>query len=121
MIAAGFGFRAGATLASFQMILTSSDGPKPDVIATAADKADTAVIRDLASLLNLPLRAIDPADLTRQPALTDAPAQPRRYGPKSLAEAAALAAAGPQARLVTPRRISADGMVTMALAKGETP
>jgi len=44
---------------------------------------------------------------------------PARYGARSVAEAAALAAAGPGARLVGTRVISDDRLATAAIAEGD--
>ncbi|MHA6346914.1 cobalamin biosynthesis protein, partial [Roseivivax sp. CAU 1761] len=46
-------------------------------------------------------------------------ALPARYDTGSVAEAAALAAAGPGARLLGPRAVSPDGCATCALAQGK--
>ncbi|HZV10809.1 MAG TPA: precorrin methylase, partial [Novosphingobium sp.] len=44
-----------------------------------------------------------------------------RFGTGSLAEALALVAAGPGARLIAPRHISTDGMATAAIAQRSLP
>ena len=58
------------------------------------------------------------AALTAQATSTQSPASRASRGTGSVAEAAALAAAGPGARLLSPRVISADGRATCALAEG---
>jgi cobalt-precorrin 5A hydrolase len=117
MIAAGFGFRTSATVASFRAALAAT-GQHPDVIATAEDKADAPALRDFAAMVGLAIMPIPLADLTPQNAITKAPNQPVRYGSLSLAEAAALAAVGPGGRLIVTRQIASDGRATIAIAEG---
>ncbi|MCV2882711.1 cobalamin biosynthesis protein [Actibacterium sp. XHP0104] len=114
---AGIGFRAGAPLSSLREALALA-GAGAQALATADTKARTPQARALAAELGLPLHAIPPADLARQTTLTQSPRVTARFGTGSLAEAAALAAAGPGARLTGPRVQSADGMATAALAEG---
>lgn len=121
MIVAGFGFRGAATRDSLLDAYRAAAGAQvADCIATASDKAGTAAFRGLAAELDLPVRAVAAADLHRQPVTTQAAASLAARGTGSLAEAAALAAAGPNARLLCPRVISDDKMATCALALGET-
>ncbi len=58
-----------------------------------------------------------PGALAAQPVLTRSERVAERFGTGSVAEAAALAAAGPGARLVAPRVVSTDGMATAAIAE----
>lgn len=122
MRVAGFGFRAGATAASLRSALAETGGitggASLAALATAADKADAPALRELAGELGLPLRAVPLAELAAQATQTLSSRQPLRYGAGSVAEAAALAAAGPGARLIGARAISADGMATAAIAEG---
>lgn len=120
MIAAGLGFRKDAGLDSLRDALARA-GAAVDLLATAADKAEAAVIRALAAELALPLRAIPLETLKNQLTLTQSPRVTARYGTGSLAEAAALAAAGPGARLLGPRVTSQDGKATAALAERSIP
>lgn len=61
-----------------------------------------------------------PADhLAAQPVLTRSAASQATYGTGSVAEAAALAAAGPGARLLSARLISPDRLATCAIAIGD--
>ncbi|MDZ4094934.1 MAG: cobalamin biosynthesis protein [Paracoccaceae bacterium] len=117
MRVAGFGFRACATTASLRSALGECAGLA--ALATPEDKAESAVLQALAVEMGLPIRAIALAQLARQPTQTLSPAQPPRYGTGSVAEASALAACGPKARLVTARRVSDDGMATAAIAEGD--
>lgn len=112
MIVAGFGFSTRATLASLQGALTAAGGV-PEALATLAEKAPA--LAPLAEALNLPLIAVTgplPETRTQSPASLDA------RGAGSVAEACALAAAGPGAYLLGPRAISPDRLATCALAEG---
>jgi cobalt-precorrin 5A hydrolase len=120
VIAAGFGFRAAATADSLADALARTGGA-PTLLATAEDKSRTPAFRSLARRLGLPVLGIDPAALTAQPTLTQSQASRAARGTGSVAEAAALAAAGPGARLLGSRAVSEDGMATCALAEGATP
>ena len=117
MIVAGFGFRQSATADSLADALARSGGAA-DALATPADLAEAAAFRALARRLRLPCRPVEPAALTAQATSTQSPASRASRGTGSVAEAAALAAAGPGARLLSPRVISADGRATCALAEG---
>lgn len=119
VIAAGFGFRADATAESLADALDRAGGAAGvDVLATAGDKASVPVFQNFARRLGLPVLAIDAASLMAQQTTTRSPASLAARQTGSLAEAAALAAAGPGARLVATRRISGNGMATCALASG---
>lgn len=126
MIVAGFGFRATATVASLEEALRLArqrhgEHLSIDCLATAADKAATEPFRALAKTLDLPTRAIDSAALTAQHTPTRSSASQVARATGSVAEAAALAAAGHAARIVVARVISADGMATCALAERRDP
>ncbi|WP_370207078.1 cobalamin biosynthesis protein [Pararhodobacter marinus] len=112
MIVAGFGFSTRATLASLQGALAATGGA-PDALATLADKAPA--LAPLARAMGLPLHEVF-GPLPDTP--TQSPASQRARGTGSVAEACALAAAGPGAYLMAPRVISPDGLATCALAKG---
>ncbi|MEZ5776869.1 MAG: cobalamin biosynthesis protein [Paracoccaceae bacterium] len=116
MRVAGIGFRPAATLASLTDALIRAGG-KADLLATAATKADATVARELASELGLPLVPIELAELAHQPTLTHSPFVANRFGTGSVAEAAALAAAGQGAQLIGPRVVSGDGLATAAIAE----
>ncbi|WP_375260373.1 cobalamin biosynthesis protein [Palleronia sp.] len=120
MIVAGFGFRRAATLDSLADALAATGGA-PDALATAADKA--SALAPLGARLGLPVHAVPPDALSASATQTDSTASKTHRGTGSVAEAAALAAAGRGARLLTPRVISADRMATCALAasSGEIP
>jgi cobalt-precorrin 5A hydrolase len=119
VIVAGFGFRAAATSDSLADALARAGGA-PTLLATAEDKARTPAFRTFAEALGLPVRGIDPATLAAQTTITQSHASRAARATGSVAEAAALAAAGPGARLLGPRAVSGDGMATCALAEGAT-
>jgi cobalt-precorrin 5A hydrolase len=87
-----------------------------DALASAHDKAGAPAIRDLAARLALPVLAVAVAGV---PTPTQSARVRAHYGTGSLAEAAALAALGPGARLVAHRVASQDGMATCAIAEGD--
>ena len=120
MIVAGFGFQSGATAASLRDALaqTGSD-TVVDAIATLEDKASASGFRSLGAEMSLPIVAVSAAALHRQVTHTQSVASWAARGSGSVAEAAALAAAGPGAKLLAPRVKSSDGKATCALATGE--
>ncbi|MDF3853271.1 cobalamin biosynthesis protein [Paracoccus sp. P2] len=114
MRVAGIGFRRAASLASLADALARAGSA--DALATSPAKADAPVMRALAARTGLPLIAVEVAGIatpTRSPRIL------ARHGTGSLAEAAALAALGPGARITAPRVISQDGMATAAIAEGD--
>lgn len=113
MIVAGIGLRASATQADLEAALTLAQA-RPDRLATPEDKAAHPAFQDI----GLPLCPVPLARLTAQATPTISPRQPARYGTGSVAEAAALAAAGPGATLIQPRCTAPGGRVTLALAEG---
>lgn len=117
MIVAGFGFRAGASLAAMQDALDRAGGAGGVThLATLSAKAEG--LAPLARALALPVIALPPEALRPVPTLTRSGRVEAQFGTGSIAEAAALAAAGPGARLRGPRAVSADGTATAAIAEG---
>jgi cobalt-precorrin 5A hydrolase len=117
---AGLGFKKDVTLTSLREALLAAGGPDGlAAIATVSDKADAAALKQLARECGVPIRAI-PADVL---AGVETPTQSERvaerFGTGSVAEAAALAAAGPRARLVATRVVSQDRTATAAIAEGD--
>ncbi|GAA0747844.1 precorrin methylase [Sphingomonas sp. ABOLD] len=112
MIVAGFGYRSGATAASLRSALALAQTGAPPVthVATLADKLP------LLAALGLPTIVVDAVAGVATP--TRSPASLAARGTGSVAEAAALAAAGPGARLLVTRQISPDRMATCAIAEG---
>ena len=80
------------------------------------DAALTARLKAALDALALPARAIPPAALCAQTTATCSARVLAERGTGSVAEAAALAAAGPGARLLGPRVFSSDRMASCALA-----
>lgn len=115
MRVAGLGFRRGASAESLRAALALV-GPA-DALATAEDKVAEPGFARLAKELALPVHAISRADLAAQGVEGSARVM-AEYGTGSVAEAAALAACGPGARLVAARRTGPDGMAVVALAEG---
>ncbi|SDP92278.1 cobalt-precorrin 5A hydrolase [Rhodoferax sp. OV413] len=117
MKVAGLGFRAQASVASLRSALQAAGNSTGlSALATAEDKAGTPALLQLAAELGLQVIAVPLAALQAQ-AATSSPHVPARYGGHSLAEAAALAAAGPDARLLAARAVSADSLATAAIAE----
>lgn len=121
---AGLGFRAHTTSEALQNVLeqalraAASGQPVPLVLralATAEDKCSHPAFVQLAIERGLPVQSVPLALLAAQD-LPPSEHVPARYGGHSLAEAAALAAAGQGAVLAVPRLISADGSATAAIA-----
>ncbi|MFC7665864.1 cobalamin biosynthesis protein [Methylorubrum suomiense] len=122
-VVAGIGFRAATTpdeIATLLRRALAEAGLAPDdlaAIATAADRAGEPNLRAAAAVFHLipvgldaaALAAADPAGVTR----SDRIVASRGIG--SVAEAAALAGAGPRARLLLARIASAGA--TCALAR----
>ena len=119
MRVAGIGFRGAATTASLRdaLLRAIGDGPPVQVLATESSKSHATVFRDLA--LSIPGIGISASDLAEIITPTQSQRILDRFGTGSLAEAAALAAAGPQARLVAVRVVSGDTMATAAIAENE--
>lgn len=120
MIVAGFGFRTAARKASLEQALSLAAGEQQvDALATAKDKATTRAFQDFAAHLQKPVYAIVSDVLAAQSTQTQSSVSQAARQTGSVAEAAALAAAGPGAILIQTRVVSADGCATCALAKGE--
>ena len=122
MITLGLGFRAEADATSLQdvlaQVLAAEPNKKIDAVVSEAAKARAPVFRDFAISLGVPGLGVTPADLAQMITPTQSQRIQDKFGTGSLAEAAALAAAGPNARLIVERVVSTDGMATAALAKG---
>ncbi len=121
MSVAGLGFRAGSSVASLRTALHAAQQAHSTpltALATATDKADHPALLQLAAELQLPIIPVPLPQLARQ-AATPSAHVPARYGAHSVAEAAALAAAGPGATLVSARCTSPDRLATAAIASTE--
>ncbi len=119
MIVAGFGFRENATVDSLTAALSMTGVGHVDAVASAPDKCESAVFRDFAATLPAAVIAVAPGDMTAVETPTQSDASQKARGTGSVAEAAALIAAGSNARLTTHRQISPDGRATCAIAEGE--
>ncbi len=116
MIVAGFGFRSGVTLAALRDALGKAGGEGVTHLATLAAKAEG--LAPLGRALGLPVVALEPDRLRGVATVTRSDRVEALFGTGSVAEAAALAAAGQGARLRGPRAVSADGTATAAIAEG---
>jgi len=120
MRVAGLGFRKEATIEALREVLTAVGGARGlDALATATDKAEAAVIVALAHELGLTIKPVSAEVLARVETATHSARIETMFGTGSLAEAAALAAVGRRARLVSARSVSRDKTATAAIAEGE--
>jgi cobalt-precorrin 5A hydrolase len=125
VIVAGIGCRKGATEAQIEAALTAAleQAGRPlakiDLLATSAQKRAEPGIAAAAKARKLPLKLVAQADLEAASARGTTWSQRvlALAGVPSVAEAAALAAAGPGSQLILPRITT--GPVTCALASDE--
>lgn len=120
MKVAGFGFKKDVTPASLREALLAAGGAEGlAAVATVSDKADAEALQQLARECGVPIMAVA-ADVL---AAIDTPTQSKlvaeKFGTGSVAEATALAAAGPRARLIVTRVVSRDRTATVAIAEGD--
>ncbi len=117
----GIGFRSAASLSSLQdalqKALGETDGGAVDALVTEAAKARENVFRELAQVMRIPGMGVTQTDLAQMLTPTQSQRIQDKFGTGSLAEAAALVAAGPGARLLAERVTSSDGMATAAIAE----
>jgi cobalt-precorrin 5A hydrolase len=118
VIVAGFGFRAGADLAALRAALTLAQEGLPPVTALATLDDKAPLVERLGDAIGLRVIAVSAERVAATPTPTQSPASLRARGTGSVAEACALAGAGPQARLLVTRRVSPDGTATCAIAQG---
>ncbi|MDB5414725.1 MAG: cobalamin biosynthesis protein CbiG [Rubritepida sp.] len=117
-LVAGIGCRRGApaeaVAAALALALHETGRARQEVtlMATIAHKRDEPAIIEAARALGIELAIVDGAS---QPVLTESAASRAATGLGSVAEASALAAAGPGARLLAQR--STSGGATCALAE----
>lgn len=120
MIVAGFGFSTRAQDQSLrdalQLACAASGVSGPDALATAQDKA--GALTTLSQWLGVPVHPIPQDNLARQDTHTRSARVAAERDTGSVAEATALAAAGPGARLLTPRVHAQDRLASCAIAKG---
>lgn len=122
MKVAGLGFKKDVTLASLREALAAAGGPDGLVaVATVSDKADAEALKLLARECGIPIKAVPANMLAGIATPTQSQLVNEKFGTGSVAEAAALAAAGPGARLIVTRAVSQDRTATAAIAEGEGP
>ena len=120
MKVAGLGFRRDVTIDSLREAVAAVGGASGlAALATVSDKAGMAALRSLADELGLPIKAVPAEVLAGVTTSTQSELIKARFGAGSVAEAAALAAAGPRARLISPRIVSRDRMAAAAIAEGD--
>ena len=107
MRVAGLGFRRGVSAESLRAALALVG--QADALATAEDKVQEPGLTRLANSLGLKVHGVSRADLVAQ-GVEGSDRVMAAYGTGSVAEAAALAVAGPGARLVMTKRTAPDGM-----------
>ncbi len=120
MIVAGFGFRSAASMQSLEDAFARAGQTAVDAIATAQDKSRSPVFQKFAKSIGARVIPINAEALTNATTMTQSKASQTNRATGSVAEAAALAALGPDAALQAPRFISSDRMATCAIAKGPT-
>jgi cobalt-precorrin 5A hydrolase len=120
MRVAGLGFRRNVSFASLREALMAAGGAEGvTAVATVSDKADSDALQCLARELDVPIKAIPANVLAGIATSTQSKLIQEKFGTGSVAEAAALAAAGRHARLVSTRAVSQDRTATVAIAEGE--
>ncbi len=127
MIAAGVGCRKGTPAEDIEALVLAalaSHGLAPaalDAVATEASKKQEPGVAGAARRLSVPLVSFPPGDLNRvaSAVLTPSPRAQEAKGVPAVAEAAALVAAGRNARLLGPRLASKTA--TCAIAAGDGP
>ena len=120
MIVAGFGCRTGASADAFAAALAATGVARVDRFAVPTDRA--ALLTAFARERGVPLVAVPLDELANTATPTRSTTSLAARGTGSVAEAAALVAAGTGARVAVTRRISPDRSVTCAIAvSGTTP
>lgn len=118
MSVAGLGFRAAATLASLDELLLRLDLTPGAQLALPAFRQIHPLTGELQAR-GFGIRFIPEAALRGVSTPTRSPRVLARFGTGSIAEACALVAAGPAARIILPRVVSTDGCATAALARSD--
>lgn len=117
MIVAGFGFRKAATVDSLVDVFAQVGGTA-GMLTTLPEKAVEPVFIAFAKSVNLPIQTTCLDAAKSQATITKSAASQSAKGVSSVAEATALAAAGPGAVLTHIRVTSSDGCATCAIAEG---
>lgn len=118
MRVAGIGFRQDAPLDTLRGVLRAVEalGGPAEALASLPEKAADARLQSLAAERGLPLYPVAVAGLATP---TRSLRIMARHGTGSVAEAAALAACGPGAKITVARITAPDGMATCAMAETE--
>lgn len=120
MIVAGFGFRSAVRVESLQAAFDAARSEHAiDRLATLEGKVDHPAFQAFARTLGLPIDTFSESALEAVQTATDSAASKAARQTGSVAEATALAAAGPGATLIQTRVVSADRMATCALANSQ--
>ncbi len=127
MIVAGIGCRRGAPHADVLAAIASAceaaglAADSLDLVATAAEKGGEQGIAAAAALLGRPLVLVPGEQLRRagENAVTRSERVVALFAVPSVAEAAALAAAGDGARLIAPRRVAGSATCAIAASHSE--
>jgi len=119
VIVAGIGCRLGCPAGEIVALVEracAQAGLRPDLLAAPDSKLGDAGLRDAAARLSVPLHLVasDALASVQTSCATFSARVARHAGIASVAEAAALVAAGPGSRLLLPR--IASGRATCALA-----
>lgn len=117
MIVAGIGMRRQAQQAQLRAALKISLHP---ISALACLHKHAVQLQPLADQMGLRLFLLRDPQIAGVPTRTHSARIHARFMTGSVAEATALTALGPKARLIVPRWISPCGHVTVALAEGPT-
>ncbi len=120
MKVAGLGYNSEATLDSLSQALEALIERFGPVDRLAAAEGKQALVQRLGQALGLSVIVVADEALARAETLTHSVRSHQAFGTGSVAEAAALLAAGPGARLLAPRLISNDRKATAALAVAPT-
>lgn len=126
MLACGIGCRRGATVTDIEAAIDAARHNAKckeaiAIVATEASKLSEPGLREAAHRLGAALIGYDiDALATKQgEVLTNSAAAQRHKGVASVSEAAALLAAGPNARLLAPRVAVATATCALAIGDGE--
>lgn len=116
MKVAGIGFRQGAPLGSLRAVLRAAEaqGGQAEALASLPEKAADPRLQTLAAERGLPLI---PVAVAGQTTPTRSPRILALHATGSVAEAAALAAAGAGAKITVARITAPDAMATCAMAE----
>jgi cobalt-precorrin 5A hydrolase len=126
MIVAGIGCRRGASAEAIGQIVEAAlagcrlERSQLNALATAAEKGEEPGIRDTAGRLALPLILVAAEDLARaaDKALSFSQRVLDLKGVPSIAETAAIAAAGRNARLLAARISNKEAACAIAIGEG---